>query len=45
MAKLKERNSKASILNYRTDGTLLNPVMRHVLPLYHVSGTRADAVV
>ena len=27
------------------DVGLLDPVMRHVLPLYHVSGTRADAVV
>ena len=44
LAKLKERNSKALILNYRTV-CLLDPVMRHVLPLYHVSGTRAGAVV
>ena len=27
------------------DVRLLDPVRRHVLPLYHVSGTRADAVM
>ena len=41
LAKLKDRTSKALILYYRSV-CLLDPVMRHVLPLYHVSGTRAD---
>ena len=44
LAKLKESNSKVLIFNYRTV-CLLDPVMRHVLPSYHVSGTRSDAVV
>ena len=44
LANFKERTSKALILYYRSV-CLLDPIMRHVLPLYHVSGTRADAVV